>query len=375
MTDAPFKDHHFSVATGDLTLRLPARIKPEDYVQIEARRNPKRGFLFVSPLLGKHLPVGLGKMRKVHHRLMARLRPQLPSQPGDMLVIGMAETATALGYGLWRNLDQFLMSECPPHQAYFLQSTRYRLPTPAWSFEEGHSHAPSQWIHGLDDPRLAQVRHVVLVDDELSTGRTFEALESVLRAQLPHLAQVFWVCLTDFRAPDLRAARPAAALLEGEWTWTWTHRPDAGPLAEGGAVDPALLQADFGRAVPLDRTAHRMAVHRAEAWLTGLKGHAKGRVLMLGTGEFMPLPLALAETIEGWPEVDEVDFQATTRSPALMPVTRLGLDHYGEGVAQYLYNYERAAYDTVVVAVETPSSTATLALGQALQATVIGPAP
>jgi len=367
---AAFATHSFNLPTGELTLCLPLAVNPDDYFHVEARRNPKRGFLFVSTLLGKHLPVSVGRLRKVHIKLAERVLAQRPDADVT-LVIGMAETATMLGYGVWRALDSTLAGQPGDRRAYFLQTTRYRLNQPAWAFEERHSHAPSQWLHGLDDPRLAQVTRVVLVDDELSTGQTFHALEAVLRAQLPQVKAVDWVCLTDFR-PAAYLDHEAISLLQGEWAWIWHGTPEPADLAEGQAVDPAVLRADFGRAAPLDRDGREVAVRQAKAWLAGVK--VQGSVLMLGTAEFMALPLELAEILAKRPGVDSVAFQATTRSPALMPATCLGPDHYGEGVEQFVYNYTRANYETVLVAVETPPSAATAALGAALGAQVIGPA-
>jgi len=52
--------------------------------------------LFVSKVLGKHWPVRPTVMREIH----ARLATQIANLPGPLLVIGMAETATALGRGV-----------------------------------------------------------------------------------------------------------------------------------------------------------------------------------------------------------------------------------------------------------------------------------
>lgn len=360
--------HAYRLPTGELHLDLPAHVHPEDYFRVEARQNPKRGFLFVSTLLGKHLPVPVGRLHKVHAKLTRELLATWPAALQPTLVIGMAETATMLGYGVWRTLDAALAEQHQP--SYYLQTTRYRLDQPAWAFEESHSHAPSQWLHGLDDPRLQAVRRVVLVDDELSTGKTFHALEAVIRAQLPHVERVDWVCLTDFR-PLVHQDHPAVAMLRGAWSWQWTHRPETVPVAEGQAIDPRVLQADFGRAKPLDREQRRAALSQARRWREAVR--PQGQMLVLGTGEFMPLPLELADELAVQPGVTGVDFQATTRSPALMPVTPLGLDHYGEGVPQYLYHYTPDRYDQVVVAVETPMNATTEALGITLQATVVSP--
>lgn len=365
-------DHHFSLPTGDLTLHVatPGVQHLDSYLHVAARRNPKRGFLFVSHLLGKHVPTPLGRLRKAHDRLARPLLDTLMHTPGPVLVVGMAETATLLGYGVWRTLASLMREHAPSRPVYFLQTTRYPAAGHTWSFEESHSHAPQQWLQGLDDPRLANVQHVVLVDDELSTGNTFVALEQVLRTQWPRLDSVQWACLTDFR-PDAYRQHPATSLLQGHWAFT--PRGDVTPVITPSSqpVDPAVLRCDFGRAAPLDWAQRKTTLAAVRHWLDGVEAH--GRVLMLGTGEFMPVPFELGELLEDHPRVESVDFQATTRSPALMPGVALGPDHYGEGIPQFLYHHDRSAYDSVIVAVETPRSTVTDTLAQRLQAQLVGP--
>lgn len=363
-------EHQFNLPTGMLTLNLDASAKGalDDYLHVEARLNPKRGFLFVSHLLGKHVATALGRLRKGHNQLARKLYSSLEGERGDVLVIGMAETATLLGYGVWRSLTGLMRDGSA--QAFFLQTTRYRDQGPAWAFEESHSHAPQQWIQGLGDERLSSVRHVVLVDDELSTGRTFWALEHLIREHLPEVLDVQWACLTDFR-PEIHQNHPAQSLLKGTWTFVQTKTLPDLPVGASHPVSVDQLDADFGRAVPLNLSDRATRVARAKSWLDGVT--VKGRVLVIGTGEFMPLPFELAEIIEDREGVDTVDFQATTRSPALMPSVKLGADHYGEGVDQFIYNYNRKAYDTVLMMVETPDSPASRDLGARLEATVIGP--
>lgn len=363
-------EYHFNLPTGELTLCLetPSRAGLDHYLHVAARLNPKRGFLFVSHLLGKHLPTPLGRLRKAHDLLARKLFEHLDGDDGDVLVVGMAETATLLGYGVWRTLASLMQGK--KRQAHFLQTTRYLAEGKAWAFEESHSHAPQQWIQGLNDPAMARVRHVVLVDDELSTGRTFWALERVLRAHLPQVTDVQWACLTDFRPKEMMD-HPAETLLKGTWSFKRTKDLPALDTVISRPVAPDQLRADFGRAQPLDWDGRAARLKEARGWLQGVP--MSGRVLVVGTGEFMPLAMELAETIEEMPGVADVDFQATTRSPALMPVVKLGEDHYGEGVEQFIYNYDRSSYDTVVVFVETPPNDQTRALAQKLNATVLGP--
>ncbi|MCP5843002.1 phosphoribosyltransferase domain-containing protein, partial [Klebsiella pneumoniae] len=70
----------------------------DDLFEIAERRNPKRAFLFVSKVLGRHIPVAPEKMRAVYRQLAEQFPPL---SDGPVLFIGMAETAVGLGAGVF----------------------------------------------------------------------------------------------------------------------------------------------------------------------------------------------------------------------------------------------------------------------------------
>src|SRR5262245_58144562 len=82
---------------GTLRLRVDhADVGLHELCGFASRRSRKRGFVFVSKVLGKHYPVRPGRMADMHSRLargLARL-------PGPAVLIALAETATALGQGI-----------------------------------------------------------------------------------------------------------------------------------------------------------------------------------------------------------------------------------------------------------------------------------
>ena len=110
-----------ALPTGELRVRVAQCLSPpEELFTFAVRRNPKRAFLFLSKVLGKHLPVGPRRMADTHRRLAALVPPDLPE---PLLFIGMAETATALGQGLF----EAWLSQNPQARALFLHSTRYQV--------------------------------------------------------------------------------------------------------------------------------------------------------------------------------------------------------------------------------------------------------
>lgn len=344
------------------TLVLKTNEDPSPYLKVEARNNPKRGFLFVSKILGKHLPVQLSDMRESYINLVSKL----PSMEGDTLVIGMAETATMLGYGVWREINKN-----KDINSFFLQTTRYKTCENAKPFEESHSHAPSQWIQGLDSEKLKHVKNVVLVDDEISTGNTFHNLAKVVRENIPSVNTFHWVCLTDFR-PEKYRDHPSIALIDGEWDFTWSvNLGNNQASSQNNSIGFEKVPFDFGRKIPLD---NRRRINIIERAIENMKEEMSYRgigkkVLVLGSGEFMPFAFEMAEFLEEQNIV--VDFQATTRSPALMERVELGVDHYGEGVQQYIYNYNRSEYDSVFTFIECDNENKTEEISQTLNSHVI----
>lgn len=67
----------------------------------------------------------------------------------------------------------------------------------------------------------------------------------------------------------------------------------------------------------------------------------------------MPIPYLVLKHIKETCPIEEIYFQATTRSPSFMKGFSWDIDHYKEGVKQYLYNYNFNDYDQVILCVET----------------------
>ncbi|MDB5747108.1 MAG: hypothetical protein JWP72_1956, partial [Massilia sp.] len=160
-----------------------------------ARANAKRGFLFVSKVLGKHWPVQPRRMLEVH----ARLAASVPAGEGPVVFIAMAETAVGLGQGVF---EAWLRAN-PGGEALFLQTTRYRVGTgPIIEFEEAHSHAPRQFLHmpsgEAEQALLLTARTIVLVDDEASTGNTFLNLTRACLRLNPGFARVHLAVIANF---------------------------------------------------------------------------------------------------------------------------------------------------------------------------------
>ncbi len=385
---------------------------PRVLLGLALRDNPRRAQLLVSRVLGKHVPTDprlvhaagllLGGLvadalaDQPHRRLpvdllhaavrgergaAAALHVHALQQPaeraGDALVIGFAETATALGHSVAEAL-------CGVD---YLHSTRRQVPgvTAAGGFTEEHSHHTDHLLLPSDPGLLAGPRPLVLVDDELSTGRTAVNTIAALHRVAPRERYVL-ATLVDLREdaltglPDgvrvdvVALARAAvtlpadvaerAAVLRAELAHTADADRGAEPraaiamaTASGRGPRPPstaephtwvpLTELGWPRGLPAGgRHGFTAAHHRVLAQaLPGLAARlavaadvrADERTLVLGTEELMAVPLRLAVGLAALQQGDTaatqseechpaairgaeagVRFSTTTRSPALV---------------------------------------------------------
>ena len=125
--------------------------------------NQKRSYLLVNPLQAKHIPVSPTAALEMMSNLGTLVRETCP---GRSLVIGFAETATAVATAVSMELNR----EC-----LYIQTTREKLEdVKQWVlFSEEHSHATEQKLCGDNLQKWIEViDHIVIVDDEFSTGKT-----------------------------------------------------------------------------------------------------------------------------------------------------------------------------------------------------------
>jgi adenine/guanine phosphoribosyltransferase-like PRPP-binding protein len=337
---------------GTLNLTITSGThSPDALFGFAQRRNPKRAFLFVSKVLGRHIPVSPAVMRNATDTLAA----QIPSDlPGPVVVIGMAETAIALGAGVQQALSR------TRDDTLYLCTTRHPLDLPVLvEFREEHSHATQQVLHlpqhAADVELLRTARTLVLVDDEASTGKTFaNLLEALQRAGLDQFEHIIAATLTDWSggaaAERLGKRARAVSLLSGHWDW---HANDA-PPPEMPQVD--VLGTGEWHANPANDWG-RLGVRQHRVTTFDINVTSGERILVLGTGEFVWPPFLLAESLEQ--QGATVHFSATTRSPIALGHSiqhRYCLhDNYGQGIANFLYNVVPSDYDRIFVCSEPPA--------------------
>ena len=372
----------------------------EDLLGFAQRINPKRAFLFVSKVLGRHIPVAPSTMRNAFTDLADLVPSDLP-QP--ILVIGMAETAVGLSAGV----HQALQSRYP--HALLLNSTRHAQHDESsdangadallTTFCEDHSHASQHLIYQSQDAvtqeQLLASKTLIMVDDEASTGNTCVNVVTALRqAGLTQLEQVHLTTLVDWsldqenKNQQTDTAKPAKMsdrltgiefhrhhLLSGAWQWTDAPNPEpiTMPSVDTTAAGSQTLgdTGNWGRFPTLNSIdGFDNYLSSFQAAFTRLDGQESfdvtqlpKRILVLGSNEFVWLPFLLAEWLETESKnlnsnIDSiVNFSALTRSPIALGgaiTTLLSFsDNYGLGMTNFSYNVDPTEWDLVVLCVET----------------------
>jgi adenine/guanine phosphoribosyltransferase-like PRPP-binding protein len=358
-------------------------LEADTLVRVAERANPRRSFLLVSRVLGKHLPVDAGRcrlagialglrvaedpraelaqavLRQSDAAASALLVAEIEQAPAtslpDAVVIGFAETATGLGEQVASALDA----------AWFQTTTRQRHELEgAVAFEESHSHAPEQWIgvpvDGWPDGPL------VIVDDELTTGATAARLVEALHELQPRARYVI-AALVDGRPDDDGPLEHCAEVLDVRIDVVSLQRRGAQPARSagwsGGAlpeVQYARLRVRVGRELPVgfrralqhhgqSRDVRRALAREARETAADIGPLPPGS-LVLGTGEHLSFAQHFAQEARALTS-------STTRSPVLVargpgyPI-RDGLAFESPDVAGltgYAYNVHAADRAAIVV--------------------------
>lgn len=351
--------------TGTLRLRVAQERWPLDSLcDFAARRNPRRGFLVVSRVLGRHLPVRPSDMRRSARDLAALLPTDLP---GPTLVVGLAETAVCLG----QLVHAELRAGSGRDDVVFLHSTRQRVDAPLLGrFEEPHSHAAAHLLYEPRIPGFGAPGSIVLVDDEISTGTTLTNLAHSLIARWPGIETIAVLSLADWSEErwlvDLPRPATSGALLTGSLEWT--------PSPAAAQADTDAVRTDALGIMTQHRNRGRLGLRRSDIDVPDLDpGALAGPVRVIGTGEFGYAPFLLAERLES-AGIDVV-VQSTSRSPArignAIRHTHVFADNYGTDVPNYLYNAPPADGRLNLICHETPARTVDPSLVAALGASLV----
>lgn len=344
----------------------------EDVIKMAKRHNnPKRDFLFVNTLLGKHIAVQ-GRDALMMHRALGDKVYELFKEKGwenkKVLLVGFAETATALAQNIMFYSLKF-KEKFPLNIVGYTQTTREELPSNQYTniaFEEEHSHATSQKLY-FDKELDYDV--VLFVEDEITTGNTilnfisqFEkhqsgkdyAVASILNWQNDKDAKTFsekGVEVAFLVRGKMKTELPSFSIKEGkEYDLYQDEVNYKANLSLRNYPRLPMTVEEFSEYVTFGDNKDKEF-----SKLISLKD-SKKKTLIIGTEENMFVPIFFAIIIDA-------DVKATTRSPIESSLengypisSRLKLNSaYESGRVTYLYDMDLGDYEQFVIFVEEES--------------------
>jgi hypothetical protein len=257
--------------------------------------------------------------------------------------------------------------------AAFIHSTRSPIPnkTLCASFEESHSHAASHWIHNPTEelqPLMQDLKTLVIVDDEQSTGQTAVSLAISLRKGLsaqPDTVIIASYCDWINAEQRLKAEEELytafknvhwVSFVRGSWSFDKNcefnaELPSPPDIAEQYVpMHPSLGRLGRMTAIQGLKICDTLMETWADQWIATNEQCHKD-ILVLGTGECAYAPFLLAEILESRAS-KPCYFQAITRSPILLgnsiERSREVPSPCGQSVRYYLHNGQPEECSTVV---------------------------
>lgn len=187
-----FVDNYLEFSNGKL------KSFAEDAIAVEHRQaNKKRDFLFVNRYQGKHIPCSPSDVERIAEEMSNAVeREEVLLAEDKVIVIGFAETATALGYYVGNTLvkDGYNIG-------LITQTTREKVDKQLVEnknsnigeykevyFSEVHSHATEQKIIIREDTfeTFKDATYILFVEDEISTGNTIINACKALKEYAPN---------------------------------------------------------------------------------------------------------------------------------------------------------------------------------------------
>lgn len=311
----------------------------ESLIDVAARRNSTRGYLLVSKVLGKHIPTSTETIQKTYIDLASMLPSEID---GPVVFVGMGETATALGFGVYEEWRKHTQRE----DAIYIHTTRYQpYGSEVISFQETHSHGPSQLLsipsEGSTKSIWSNSQTLVIIDDEVTTGATAHSLVDSIEKNHQRFLRKYLVSLVspknDFA---FKRAHP-------DWSIISLSKIDLS-FSPGG-VNVSHSDPQGVTCVENGKGSHywgRIAVHtsrmptRETLELARSAALNESLVYIIGAGEFMYPAYVIGRYLQC--PGKKVFIQATTRSPvmignAIKASIKLD-DGLGSGVSFYLHN-------------------------------------
>ncbi|MGL4848740.1 MAG: phosphoribosyltransferase domain-containing protein [Clostridium sp.] len=331
--------------------------------------NEKRNFLFISKVLGKHLEIKPKVCREIGKDLV-----KLLDKNNSPLVLGFAETATGIGMAAASHIKD----------SYYVTTTREEIESvkSIFEFDEEHSHAVEHRCLLEDKGKLFNAKEIVLVDDEITTGKSMlNIISEIIKHTKVRNFKI--ITILDWRNKEYldlyekfikenSVNIEVLSLIKGEIEIKSNEvykDEDGEELKEKSEVidlnifERRIEKTKFGEESYL-KNSGRFGVSYDE--IIGLEDRAKfaarainklvgkGKILVLGHGENIYIPSRIGSYLEG-----DIYYKTTTRSPIYCektegyPIQSKNI-FFNKDVKYYFYNKEivEKEYDKVVLITE-----------------------
>lgn len=386
-----------------------------------ARKNPKRVFLFVSTVLGKHIPVNPKRSMLIGALLANKMNNNIESGNLDTklivqalkddkyiqraweytynnpiickkstLFIGFAETATALGNSVFAT---FLGENIK-----YIHTTRDVLKEcrSIFSFDEEHSHAVEHFCYPIGyENFINEFERIVLVDDEITTGNTVLNLIKSINIKYPGKEYVV-ISILDWRSKEwikkfeelkkqLNIKIETISLIQGqvscENNYLVEERKTYKSFNKVHKCSKKIEGVDFyirldNRYKKFTRVLNcgdeKQYQYLMDTGRFGISpqdvkivqkiiekevknmGVFEKDILVLGTEEFMYLPMILAS------QIPNAKYQSTTRSPVYpkkeidygIKCAETFKNPFDKSIINYIYNVEKGIYKEILFVTE-----------------------
>lgn len=327
------------------------KYKIKNLVRIAKRENNnKRPYLYVNPLQGKHIPADPIDFKKMCKLLAEKINNRYPVD--KILVIGFAETATAIAMETAISLYNAVYVECTTRENNELSEFSY--------FTESHSHATEQRIDTKNYKEiLTKVDRVVFIEDEVTTGNTIMKLIDILKMNFTNGSIEFTISsllnsMSEVRENEISGLGIDCIYIEklpfeyniekindinGCNDTFWNNDNNVMSSLCIKTIDININQREV---TSVDD--YRMQVNYfAETIVSNLKSELRGKVLVVGTEEFMHPAIHVAAKIADSKLCESVKTHSTTRSP-IIPSKDEGYPLHNRSVFKSIYELDRTTY-------------------------------
>lgn len=283
---------------------------------VKRDNNPKRNYLLVNSIQGKHIPADPSDVLKLFRELATEVKKTYEND--KIIFIGFAETATAVGVGVASCFED----------SYYIHTTREvnEQADVVAEFREEHSHATEQLLYCNNwDEISSKADRIVFVEDEITTGKTILNFVNVLiknkkvRSDMKFSACSILNGMTDERKKEL-----ADSGLDFFWLVRLHAVPDSDCVYKYDAISPSVKKQEYklinadGYINPRFGTYTSQYVKACDKLSDTIIDHIDAdnkKIAVIGTEECMFPAIYTAYNIMNKTTAKFVRTHSTTRSP------------------------------------------------------------